>query len=91
MGEAVYVAWPEDKASSQLEGVLSEFVLRMSGGFGACARLGIVSSQQVQQVCAFKLHGIVNFALFVNEQREGNAGLLAKSASVDAISEPHGG
>lgn len=67
MGETIHVTRPEDKTSAQLEGISPKFVLRMAGGFGAGAGLGIVSSQQVEEVRALKFHGGVGFAFFVNE------------------------
>ena len=91
MGEAVDVTGTKHKASSELEGVLTEFLLGVSGGSSACPSLGIVSPQQVQQVCTLEFHGLVGFALFVNKQREGDASLLAKSAGIDAVSKAHGG
>ncbi len=91
MGEAVHVARAEDEASSQLERVSSQFVLRLSGGFGAGASLGVVAAQQVQQVGALELEGVVGFALFVNEQRKSNARFFAKCAGINAITEPDSG
>ena len=67
MGETVKVARAENKASPQLERVLAQFVLRMPGGFGARAIMGIVPSQQMEQVGALELHGVVGFSLFVNQ------------------------
>ena len=91
MGEAVDVTGTKHKASSQLEGVSTEFLLGVSGGSSACPSLGIVSPQQVQQVCALEFHGVVSFALLINKQREANVGLFAKSAGIDAVSKAHGG
>ena len=90
MGEAIHVPRAEDKTTAQLEGVSPEFVLRMPGGFGARTRLGIVASQQMKQVGALELHGGIGFALFVNEQLEGNARFLAKSLCIGAIPQSHG-
>ena len=89
MGEAVHIAGAEDKTASQLKGISSEFVLRMTGGFGTDACLGVVASQQMKQICAFKFHYGIGFASFVDEKWEGDAGFLAKSKSINAISEPH--
>jgi len=91
MGKSIQVARAKDEASSQLEGVFAQFVLRVAGSLGASASLGVVASQQVQQIGALEFHGIVRFTLFVNEQREGDPGLVAKSARVDAVTKPDGG
>jgi hypothetical protein len=63
----------------------------MPGGSCAGTGLGIVSSQQVQQICALEFHDIIGLALFINEQREGDARFFTKSAGVDTIAKPHGG
>ena len=91
MGEAVHIARSEDKTAAQLEWIPPELVLRMTGGFGAGARFGIVASQQVKQVRALEFHGGIGFAIFVNKQWEGNSCLLAKSAGIDAVPKPHRG
>ncbi len=91
MCKPVHVTRAEDETSSQLEGVFSQFVLRLSGGFGASASFGIVASQKMQQVGSFEFHDIICFALFVNEQGKSNSHFIAKSAGVDAISKPHSG
>jgi len=89
--EPVDIARPEDKTTSQLERISAEFVLRVSGRFGAGASLSIIASQQVKQVCVLELHGRIGFALFVNEQRKGDTRFVAKSARIDAIPKPHCG
>jgi hypothetical protein len=91
MGKAVDIARSEDKTAAQLEWIPPELVLRMTGGFGEGARLGIVASQQVKQVRALEFHGGISFAIFVNEQWEGDSCLLAKSAGIDAVPKPHRG
>lgn len=89
MCKAVDIPGPEDKTAPQLEGISPEFVLRVSSCFGAGASLGIVASQQVQQVCAFQFHGRIGLALFVDKQWKSDARFFAKSACVDAIPKPH--
>jgi hypothetical protein len=91
MGEAIGVTRSEDETASQLEGVSpeSEIVLRVPGGFGAGASLGIVAPQQVQQVCALEFHGRIGLALFVDKQWKRDPRFFAKSACVDAIPKPY--
>jgi hypothetical protein len=91
VGEAVQVPGAEDETAAQLKGIPSEFVLRVAGGFGAGPGFGVVSSEQVEQVRAFELHDGIGFTFFVNEQREGDACFLAKSAGVSAIAKSNGG
>ena len=87
MREPVHVARAEDKTAAQLEGIPSEFVLRMTGGFGTGARLGIITTQQMKQICAFELHYGIGLAFFVDEKREGDARFLAKGARVETIAQ----
>ena len=91
VGEAVHIAGAEDKTAAQLKGIPPEFVLRMSGGFGASPRFGVVCSEQVEQVRALEFHGGISFASFVYEQREGDARFLAKGAGIDAVAKSDGG
>ena len=91
MGEAVHIAGAEDKTAAQLKGIPPEFVLRVSGGFGAGPGFGVVSSEQVEQVCALEFHGGISFTFFVYEQRESDARFLAKGAGVSAIAKSDGG
>ncbi len=90
--EPVDVTRPEDKTAAQLERVSaeSEIVLRVPGGLGPGAGLGIVASQQVKQVCALQFHGGIGFALLINEQGESDACFVAKSASIGAIAKSYG-
>lgn len=91
MLEPVHIPRTEDKTAAELKRVWSELMVRMPGGFGAGARLGIVASQQVKQVSAFQLHGRIRLALLVNKQGKGDARFFAESACIDAIAQPHGG
>jgi hypothetical protein len=91
MGEPVDVTGSKNKAAAQLERISSEFVLRVPRSFGAGAGLGIVSSQPVKQVAAFKLHRSIRFAFFINEQGEGDTRFVAKSACIDAVPKSHCG
>ena len=90
--EPVDVTRPENKAAAQLERVSpkSEIVLRVPGGLGPGAGLGIVASQQVKQVCALQFHGGIGFALLINEQGESDACFVAKSARIAAIAKSNG-
>jgi hypothetical protein len=48
VGEAIDISWGEDEATAELEGILAEFVLLVTGGAGALAALGIVAAKQVK-------------------------------------------
>src|SRR6266568_4253257 len=82
-------SYSEQGTSTRVGGALRG-VLRVPGGLGPGAGLGIVASQQVKQVCALQFHGGIGFALLINEQGESDACFVAKSASIGAIAKSYG-
>ena len=78
MGVAVDVAGAEDETGAELEGVLTEADLAVSGCLGALACFGVISPQEVQQVGFLQAGGTIRRALFVDQKRELDAGLLAE-------------
>ena len=91
MREAVRVAGAKNKTSPQLERVLSQFVLRVPGGFGSRSRPGIVFPQKMKQMRALQFHCLISLALFVHQQRKGDSGLAAEGAGIAAIAKPNRG
>ena len=91
MGEPVDVAGAENKTAAQLERVSSQFVLRMTGRFGAGTGLGVVTSQQMKQVCALEFHGGIGVAFLVNKKRKSNPCFITKCTCIDAVAESHRG
>ena len=91
MREAVHVAGAKNKTSAQLERVLSQFVLRVPGGFGSRSRPGIVFPQKMKQMRALQFHCLISLALFVHQQRKGYSRLFAERAGVGAVAQPDGG
>jgi len=89
--EAVHVAGAKNKTSAQLERVLSQFVLRVPGGFGSRSRPGIVFPQKMKQMRALQIHCLISLALFVHQQRKGDSRLFAERAGVGAVAQPDGG
>jgi len=89
--EAVHVAGAKNKTSAQLERVLSQFVLRVPGGFGSRSRPGIVFPQKMKQMRALQFHCLISLALFVHQQRKGYSRLFAERAGVGAVAQPDGG
>ena len=78
MGVAVDVAGSEDETGAELEGVLAEADLAVSGGLGAFAGSGVIGAQQVQQVGFLQARGAVGGTLVVYQERECDAGLFTE-------------
>lgn len=97
MGEAIHVARTKDEATAKLEWtfklewIFAEFVLAVPGTLGALARRGVVGAEQVEEIRFAKSGGLVHLAVFVDEQREGDLGLLAEVAGVISAAEPDSG
>lgn len=94
MGEAIHVARTKDEATPKLEWtfklewIFAEFVVAVPGGLGPPARRGVVGAEQVEEICLAKSGGLVHPAVFVEEQREGDPGLLVDLAGVISAAEP---
>ena len=88
--EAIDAAGAEDEAAAELEGVPSELVLAVAGGAGAFAAAKIIAAKNVKQVGGAEISNSVGLALFVDEQREIDAGFFPKNARVVAIAEADG-
>ena len=91
MDEQVPIAGGEDEAGTQLEGIFAQGVLAVasSRGLFACGR--IVPPQEVAQVGLPEVRGLVGAARFVDQQGEGDPGLLAEAAGVGGAAQPDGG
>ena len=88
MCETIHIAGSEDKAPAELKGILAEFVLAMSAGFGALSGRRVVAAQKVQHRCLLKIGGAIGLSVLINQQGEGDAGLFAKLARIVAITQP---
>lgn len=91
MGEAIEVSGAEDEAAAELEWILLDPMLTESCLFGFLAAHHVVLAQQVEDIRFFQFHRLVCLAPVVNEEREGDAGLLDESAREDEVPETHGG
>jgi hypothetical protein len=97
VGEAIHVARTKDEAAAKLEWmfklewIFAESVLAVSGRLGALARPGVVGAEQVEEIRFAKSGGLVHLAAFVDEQGEGNLGLLAEVAGVISPAESDSG
>jgi hypothetical protein len=88
--EAVDVAGAEDEAPAELEGVGSEFVLAMPGCARPLAGGRIVPAEEVQQIRGTQFRHPVSFALLVDQERKGDARILAKRAGIMPVTQPDG-
>src|SRR5206468_3722704 len=89
--EAIDVPWAEDEAAAELERMLPEAMLAVSGLPGPGTGDGVVAAEEVEERGAPQAGGAVGQALLVHQQREGDPGLLAEGARVGAVPEPHRG
>jgi hypothetical protein len=74
-----------------LEWVFAQAVLADSDGLSASACLHVVAAKQMQEIGVAQLNGAVGLAFFVDQQREGNAGLFAEVAGVTDVAQSNGG
>lgn len=91
MDEFVQVAGSENKAAAELEWVFAQTMLADADGFGAFAGLHVVAAKQMQQVGVAQFDGAIGLALFVDQQRESDAGLLAEVLGVTDVAQSDGG
>jgi len=90
VGVAVDVAGAEDETGAELERVLAEADLAVSGGLGAFAGFGVIGAQEVQQVGFLQAHGAISGAPVVDQERELDAGLFAEQAGVVGVAQAYG-
>src|SRR5207247_2258094 len=89
--EAIDVPRAEDEAAAELERMLPEAMLAVSGLPGPGTGDGVVAAEEVEERGAPQAGGAVGQALLVHQQREGDPCLLAEGARVGAVPEPHRG
>lgn len=82
MGEAVHVPGAKDEAAAQLERIFAEFVLSEAGEAGALPGGRVIGTEDVEDVRFAQPRCLVHRAGFVDQQREGDAGLLAEMAGI---------
>src|SRR5216117_2169898 len=78
MAEQVHIPGAEHKASAELEGILAEALLPVTGAAGASARDGIGPEQEVEEIGRPKPGRPVSLPLFVNQEGKPDAGFFAK-------------
>jgi hypothetical protein len=93
MMKAVDVAGAEDEAAAELKGIFTHLVhvLSMSRRLGALACGIVVPAKDMQQIGFAESGGTIGLAIGVDEQRKGDASLVAEAARVIGVAEPDGG
>ena len=91
MCEGIHIPRPEDETSTQLEGILAQLVLPVTGL--ACALTGfrVVAAQEMEKVCGFQLDGVVGAPLFINQQGKRDSRLFAELSRVHRVAQANRG
>jgi len=84
----VFVAGSKHKAAAELQRILSQAVLLVSGGLGATAGLHVVSAQQVEQGSVAQADSFVRHTLVVDQEREVDAGFFAEEPCIAHVAQP---
>jgi hypothetical protein len=90
MGEQVVVARREDETAAELKRMLADAGLSMPGGLSARSRSRVVRPQKMEDIRAAQSRCVICLALLVDEQRKGDARVLAKHLGVPSIPESDG-
>jgi hypothetical protein len=85
--EQIAIARSEDEAGSELEGIFPEALLAVARRPGPRSCFGIVAAEEMKQVPRFQLRSSVGGPLGIDQQRERNAGFLAKQAGIVQIAQ----
>ena len=91
MREAIDVAWPEHKASTELKRILPGRVLPMAGRACPLAIGHVPASHEVQQAGGAQPGCSIRLAAFIDEQRKGDPRLLLKRPRIRATAKTNGG
>ena len=90
MAEQVHIPRAEHKASAELERILAESLLTVTGAAGAGARDGIGLEKNVEQIGRPKPGCPVSLPLIVDEEGKPYAGFFTKGARVIPVAKTDG-
>jgi len=90
MGEQVQIPRAEHKASAELERILAESLLTVTGAAGAGARDGIGLEKNVEQIGRPQPGCPVCLPLFIDEEGKPDAGFFTKGARVIPVAKTDG-
>jgi hypothetical protein len=87
----VAVARGEDKAATELEWILPELTLLVSGAFGPRTRFSILAAKEMEQVAGFQFRSMVGDPIVIDQQWKRDSGFLAKHAGIVHVAQPDRG
>jgi hypothetical protein len=73
-----------------LKWVLTKFHLFVTSGTSAFTRGRIVAPENMQDVAALEAGSLISFPFLIDQQREGDAGLLAEQTGVVPVAKSDG-
>ena len=91
MNEDVDVPRTKDKTPAKLEGIFAQFVLPVAGGVRPATRRMIHRAQHVKDGTNPKIQSPIGNAIRIDQQRERDAGFLAKEPRVLHVAQAYGG
>src|SRR5579864_137424 len=90
VGVAVLISGSKNKTAAELEGILAQLVLAMAVALGALPCCSVVLAQQMEKGSLAQPRGLVSFLLVIDQQGEGDAGILAEAAGIGGVAQPNG-
>jgi hypothetical protein len=88
--EAIDIPRTEDETAAKLKWIQPQFVLTKAGSASAMAALEIIAAKKVQQIRVTQVGDGVRPAMFVDQQREVDAGFFLENARIVAVAQADG-
>jgi hypothetical protein len=89
--EEVFVSGRKHKAAAELQRILPQAMLLVSGGLRTAAGLHVVPTQQVKQGSVAQADSFVGLAFVIDQKRELDAVFFAKEFGVARVAQSNGG
>ena len=89
--EEVFVSGRKHKAAAELQRILPQAMLFVSGGLRTAAGLHVVPTQQVKQGSVAQPDSFVGLAFVIDQKRELDAVFFAKEFGVARVAQSNGG
>ncbi len=87
MNKVIHLSRTKDETASELEWILSHFVLAMSRSLRSLASQAIHFPEQMEQVPLFQLQSSVRLPLFIDQQRKFDTGFIPERSRIVGVSE----
>ena len=91
VGVTIEVAGTEDEASTELERIVAQAVLLMTGGSCPVPRDSIFGPQEMEQGSGSQARRAICLPALVDQKRKRDAGLFAEEARIVPVAQPDGG